>query len=69
MTNTLKRNLALLWLLLWVQVAVAQGVLKSPAQFLGYPLGEQFTTHSRILDYVNYLADQAPNRMKVQPYG
>ena len=69
MINTLKRNFALLLMLLCVQVAVAQGQLQSPAQFLGYPLGEQFTTHSRILDYVNYLAAQVPNRMKVQPYG
>ena len=67
MTNTLKRNLALLWMLLCAQVAVAQ--LQSPAQFLGYPLGGQFTAHSRILDYVQYLASQAPNRMKVSPYG
>ena len=69
MIYTLKRNLALLFVLLCAQVAQAQGQLQSPAQFLGYPLGKQFTTHSRILDYVQYLAAQAPNRMKVQPYG
>jgi hypothetical protein len=65
----LKRNIALLLVLLCVQVAVAQDTLQSPDQFLGYPLGKQFTTHNRILDYVNYLAAQAPSRMKVQQYG
>jgi hypothetical protein len=65
----LKRNIALLLVLLCVQVAVAQEPLQSPDQFLGYQLGKQFTTHNRILDYVNYLAAQAPNRMKVEQYG
>ncbi|MHA6248829.1 M14 family metallopeptidase [Pontibacter sp. CAU 1760] len=69
MINTLKRHFALLVLLLCVHVAVAQGQLQSPSQFLGYPLGQQFTTQNRILDYVNYLAAQAPNRLKVKPYG
>ncbi|RDV16243.1 zinc carboxypeptidase [Pontibacter diazotrophicus] len=69
MMNTLKRNIALLLVLLCMQVAVAQERLQSPEQFLGYQLGKQFTTQNRILDYVNYLAAQAPNRMKVQQYG
>ncbi|MCC9138307.1 M14 family metallopeptidase [Pontibacter silvestris] len=69
MTNTLKRVLAFLMVLLSVQLAVAQQSLQSPSQFLGYELGKQFTPHARILDYVNYLAQQAPNRMKVQEYG
>ncbi|MCJ8164477.1 M14 family metallopeptidase [Pontibacter sp. E15-1] len=69
MINSLKRSFALLLLLLCVQVATAQGQLQSPAQFLGYPLGKQFTTHNRILDYVQYLAAQSPDRMKVQEYG
>ncbi|AKD03761.1 M14 family metallopeptidase [Pontibacter korlensis] len=67
--NTLKRFAALCLVLLSMQVALAQQKLQTPAQFLGYELGEQFTTQNRILDYVHYLAAQAPNRMKVEEYG
>jgi len=58
-------------MLLWLnsQVAWAQQKIQTPAQFLGYELGQRFTTHNRILDYVNYLATQTPNRIKVQEYG
>ncbi|TXK50734.1 zinc carboxypeptidase [Pontibacter qinzhouensis] len=69
MTNTLKRLLAFIVLLLAVQVAVAQQKIKTPAEFLGYKLGEQFSFHAQVVDYVNYLAAQAPNRLKVQEYG
>ncbi len=48
---------------------MAQQMLQSPAQFLGYELGQQFTPQSRVLDYVYYVAQQAPNRIKVQEYG
>ncbi len=55
--------------LFYAQSGWAQQALQTPAQFLGYELGEQFTTHNRILDYVNYLAKQAPDRIKVEAYG
>ncbi len=69
MIHYLRRLFAFAWLLLCAQVAIAQQNLQSPAQFLGYELGQQFTTHARIADYVHYLAAQAPNRIKVQEYG
>ncbi len=69
MINTLKRFAAFALVLLSVQFAVAQQAIQTPAQFLGYELGKQFTTHERILAYVNHLATQAPNRIKVQEYG
>ncbi|MFB9864168.1 M14 family metallopeptidase [Rufibacter immobilis] len=47
----------------------AQSTLQTPQQFLGYKLGEQFTYHARLVDYVRYLADQNPSKMKVQTYG
>ncbi|MCC9166103.1 M14 family zinc carboxypeptidase [Pontibacter harenae] len=68
MINTLKRLFAFSLLLLNVQLAWAQQ-LQTPAQFQGYQLGKQFTTHARIVDYVQYLAAQAPNRIKVEEYG
>ena len=69
MIHSLKRIFAFAFVLLSVQVALAQQAIKTPEQFLGYKLGKQFTTHARIVDYVSYLAAQAPNRMKVQGYG
>jgi hypothetical protein len=30
--------------------------IQSPAEFLGYKLGDQFTPHYRIVDYVRYIA-------------
>ena len=43
--------------------------LQSPAQFLGYNLGERFTPHHRILAYAEAVARQIPNRVKLIPYG
>ncbi|MFT2008985.1 M14 family metallopeptidase [Pontibacter sp. 13R65] len=69
MIYNLKRILAFIVLLLAGQVAAAQQKIKTPAEFLGYQLGEQFSFHAQVVDYVNYLAAQAPNRLKVQEYG
>ncbi len=56
--------------ILWAASAslYAQAI-QSPAQFLGYNLGQQFTPHAQIVRYVEYLASQAPKRMQVQTYG
>jgi len=48
-------------------IAIAQ--LKSPSDFLGYELGDQFTRHYQVLDYYEYLAEQQPNRMLLKDYG
>ncbi|MBB6612204.1 zinc carboxypeptidase [Pontibacter sp. Tf4] len=57
----------LFWLC--IPAAWAQQRIQTPAQFLGYELGQQFTTHNRILDYVTYLAAQVPAHIKIQEYG
>lgn len=41
----------------------------SPAKFLGYKIGDRFTTHYRVLAYAEQLARQVPNRIKLLPYG
>ena len=43
--------------------------LKSPTEFLGYELGTQFTRHHRVVDYYQYLAEKAPDRVQLQEYG
>jgi len=42
--------------------------LQSPATFLGYDLGEQFTPHHRVVDYVRHVAEHSP-RVIHRQYG
>ena len=42
--------------------------LQSPESFLGYELGEQFTPHHRVVDYVRHVAGHSP-AVTVRPYG
>lgn len=43
--------------------------LNSPSEFLGYELGTEFTRHHEVVDYFEYLAEQAPDMMKLTTYG
>jgi len=43
--------------------------LKSPSEFLGYELGTAFSRHYEVVDYFEYLAKAAPDRVKLQVYG
>ncbi len=43
--------------------------LKSPSEFLGYELGTQFTRHDQVVDYYEYLAHAASDRVQLQEYG
>jgi hypothetical protein len=43
--------------------------LQSPSEFLGYELGTQFTRHSQVVDYYEYLAKSDPDRVVLQEYG
>ena len=42
--------------------------LKSPSEFLGYNLGDQFTPHYRVLEYFSYLAGASAD-IKLKEYG
>ncbi len=42
--------------------------LQAPDAFLGYELGEAFTPHHRVVDYVQHVADASP-RVALQQYG
>ncbi len=53
----------LLPLLTWSQS------IKSPTEFLGYELGTQFTRHHEVVDYYQYLASEASDRVQLQEYG
>jgi hypothetical protein len=43
--------------------------LKSPGQFLGYPLGEKFTPHYKIVDYFRQVSLAGTEKMKLEQYG
>lgn len=43
--------------------------LKSPSEFLGYELGTGFTRHYEVVNYYEYLAKEAPDRVKLTTYG
>jgi len=43
--------------------------IKSPSEFLGYELGTQFTRHHEVVDYYQYLAEVAPDRVQLNQYG
>ncbi len=43
--------------------------LKSPSEFLGYPLGTQFTRHHEVVDYFQYVAATLPDFVKLKEYG
>lgn len=46
----------------------AQQKLKSPAEFLGYELGDRFTLHQKVAEYYKHVADALPNA-EIFPYG
>lgn len=48
--------------------AYAQPQLQSPAEFLGYEIGDHFTRHHRVVEYFNHV-DQALPNVKVTQYG
>lgn len=48
--------------------AIAQQTVKSPAEFLGYELGERFTRHHAVVDYFRHV-DAAAANVQVIQYG
>ncbi|PCE64226.1 M14 family zinc carboxypeptidase [Sediminicola luteus] len=54
--------------LLLTLIGTAQQI-KSPAEFLGYELGSQFTRSWEVREYYEYLAETVPNRVSLQEYG
>ncbi len=68
MLQAQRKNLALL-LVLSISTTAVFCQLKSPSEFLGYTLGTRYTPHYKIVNYFNYVATQAADRMKVEEYG
>lgn len=43
--------------------------VKSPEEFLGYPIGTRYTPHHKIVSYFQYIAQAVPLLVKLQQYG
>ncbi|MCH2032102.1 MAG: M14 family metallopeptidase [Tenacibaculum sp.] len=54
--------------LLFSFLSIFSQKIQSPSEFLGYPLGSQFTRHHQVVDYFEYLAENSEN-MKLEKYG
>ncbi|MBQ0735718.1 M14 family metallopeptidase [Aquimarina celericrescens] len=51
-----------------VTLTHSQVKLKSPAEFLGYEIGDQFTRHADVVDYFDHVADNS-NMVTYHTYG
>lgn len=56
------------FVLLLIPLLLTAGTPPSPEEFLGYPLGERFTSHEQIVAYVTAVA-AASDRVAVETYG
>jgi hypothetical protein len=52
-----------------ISAIISFAQVQSPEEFLGYTLGSHFTSHFKIVNYLYYIAAQAPDRVKVEKYG
>ena len=59
----------LLSFLFSILVFCSLGQLKSPDEFLGYPLGSRFTYHYQLVNYCKYVAEQKPSVAEWISYG
>lgn len=59
----------LLTILSVLLVSVANAQLLSPAAFLGYEVGTRHTPHHLVQGYFQHVAQMAPDRVKLIPYG
>lgn len=64
----MKKKLSALTIMLLGIVAVF-GQVQSPEAFLGYPLGQKYTPHHKIISYFQHVAAGSPQMVKLVPYG
>src|ERR1700686_1781025 len=64
----MKRLFVSLFVLLLASASQAQNAIPTPDEFLGYPLGERFTPHARILDYFHLLTTKS-NLITMHQFG
>jgi len=62
------KKLLLTFILLTSNLGIGQTLL-TPSEFLGYALGSEFTRHHQVVEYYQYLAKNASDRVKLIEYG
>ena len=58
-----------IFILLFVNLQMFSQDIKSPSEFLGYEIGTQFSRHSQVLDYFNYISKKLPENVVMEKYG
>ena len=64
----MQKLFALCTALLFSLTIVSQN-LQSPSEFLGYPIGTQFSRHHQVVDYFKQVAIERPGQVKLEKYG
>lgn len=64
----MKRSFLLTFLATFLITATSWAQLQSPAEFLGYELGEQWTPHYKVLNYFEHVAEESP-MVSLSEYG
>ena len=62
------KKLLLIFITVLCGVSVFAQKIQSPAEFLGYKLGDKFTPHYLIVEYFKYVAKTAKN-VELQQFG
>ena len=63
-----KNALGLVLMILLGIAMPANAQLQSPAEFLGYTLGDRFTPHHRVIDYFEHVASVS-DQVMIEQYG
>ena len=59
----------LLFSITLVLISLSFAQIKSPEEFLGYPIGKRYTPHYQIVNYFQYIAQAVPGMVQMQKYG
>ena len=56
-------------LFLFINTQVFSQNIQSPSEYLGYEIGTQFSRHSQVIDYFDYVSNELPDNVKMEKYG
>jgi len=56
-------------LFLFINIQVFSQNIQSPSEYLGYEIGTQFSRHSQVIDYFDYVSNELPDNVKMEKYG
>ena len=56
-------------LLLFINIQTFSQSIQSPSEFLGYEIGTQFSRHSQVIDYFDYVSSKLPGNVIMEKYG